>query len=109
MNKIVDAAEFKANCLKLIDEMQRDGVPITIIRDGKPVADMHPRDELTHLGPSKRIFGMMRGTVIFEGDIISPVTDPGDWDRDNSTELYRSSCAPAVCPTMCMEIHATGS
>lgn len=35
MAKVVSASEFKAKCLKLIDEMQKDGEPVTVTKRGR--------------------------------------------------------------------------
>ncbi|MES2337872.1 MAG: type II toxin-antitoxin system prevent-host-death family antitoxin [Pseudomonadota bacterium] len=76
MNKIVSASEFKAKCLRLIDEMQADGVPITITKRGKPVAEMSPSTE--HTQRPKSLFGSMKGTFTVHGDLDEPI-DP-DWE-----------------------------
>ncbi len=36
--KYVSAAEFKAKCLELMDEVRAGGEPITVTQDGEPVA-----------------------------------------------------------------------
>lgn len=73
MNKIVSATEFKAKCLRIIDEMQKDGIAVTITRRGKPVAELKPQREAR-----KDVFEMLRGTVKIQGDIVGPITP--DWD-----------------------------
>lgn len=76
MTKMVGAAEFKAKCLKLIDEMQHDGESVTITRRGKPVATLSvAREEKPRHGP---LFGSMKGTGTIIGDIEAPI-DP-DWE-----------------------------
>ena len=77
--KYVGAAEFKANCLRLMDEVQAGGEPITVTKRGKPVAIMSAPE------PEKRpgvddLFGCMKGTVTVAGDWdeTGPV-DP-DWE-----------------------------
>jgi prevent-host-death family protein len=64
----VPAGEFKARCLKLMDEVQATRRPIVITKRGKPVAKLVPVEEEV---PS--IFGRLKGTVTIHGDIISPV------------------------------------
>lgn len=66
--RAVAAGEFKAKCLKLLDEVAETGEPIVITKFGKPVARLMPIRE--HRKP---LFGAMRGTVLWEGDIISPL------------------------------------
>lgn len=66
--RTVAAGEFKAKCLKLLDEVAETGEPIIVTKFGKPVARLMPIRE--HRKP---LFGAMRGTVLWEGDIISPL------------------------------------
>jgi len=42
----VPAASFKANCLRLMDEVARKRTPIVITKRGKPVAKLVPIDLL---------------------------------------------------------------
>jgi prevent-host-death family protein len=75
--KTVGAAEFKATCLRLIDEMGSDGRPVTITKRGKPVAVLTPATE-----PSKpkSLFGALAGTVLRYDDPFGPAADIGDWE-----------------------------
>lgn len=81
MTKMVGAAEFKAKCLKLIDEMQADGQPITITRRGKPVAVV---SRVSIAGddpkPLASAFGMLRNDAYrFDLDPEESACDP-DWE-----------------------------
>ena len=73
----VPAAEFKARCLRIIKEMNRDGEAVTITNRGRPVAVLSPvpASEETHSG----FIGMMRGTVVKYEDPFEPATSPSDW------------------------------
>jgi prevent-host-death family protein len=71
----IPAGEFKARCLKLMDEVRATRRPVVITKRGKPVAKLVPMDEET---PS--LFGRLRGTVTIHGDIISPVEV--DWHAE---------------------------
>ncbi len=64
----VPAGEFKARCLKLMDEVRATRRPIVITKRGKPVAKLVPVEEDL---PS--LFGRLKGTVTIQGDIISPI------------------------------------
>ncbi len=76
--KTVAAAEFKATCLRLIDEMNEDGQPITITKRGKPVAVLKPVEDV---GPASRsIVGIMKGSVLRYDDPFEPAIDPMEWD-----------------------------
>jgi prevent-host-death family protein len=72
----VSAADFKANCLRLMDEVAQRRQPIVVTKRGKPVAKLVPADEKP-IDP----FGCMAGTVKIVGDIISPIEDV-DWTAD---------------------------
>ncbi len=76
VNKIVSASEFKAKCLRLIDEMQVDGQPITITKRGKVVAEMRPGPKIAERPES--LFGSMKGSIVVRGDLDGPI-DP-DWE-----------------------------
>ena len=77
MDRYVAAAEFKANCLRLMDEVARQHRPIIITKRGKPVAKLVPVDEP---GPID-LFGRMAGSIKICGDIINPIEDAG-WTGD---------------------------
>ncbi len=71
--RVIGAGEFKAKCLQLMDEVNRQGIELVITKRGQPVAKLVPAS------PTKvvDIFGAMRGTVTIHGDIVSP--DPASW------------------------------
>ncbi len=73
MAATVPAGEFKAKCLKLLDEVAEKREPLIITKHGKPVAQVVPM-------PSKqrKIVGSMKGSVTILGDIISPLDV--EWD-----------------------------
>jgi len=71
--RVIAAGEFKARCLKLMDEVNRDGIELVITKRGEPVAKLVPATPRQ----SADIFGAMRGTVRIHGDIVSP--DPESW------------------------------
>jgi prevent-host-death family protein len=77
MSKTVGAAEFKAKCLNLIDQMGRDDEPIVITRRGKPVAVLSPARQS---GVRKSIIGALKGSVQRYDDPLAPVAEPEDWD-----------------------------
>ncbi len=67
MPTLIAAGEFKAKCLKLLDEVAEKREPLIITKHGKPVAQLVP------MPPKRNIVGAMRGSVLWEGDIISPI------------------------------------
>ncbi len=48
MGKIIRAAEFKAHCLRILDEVERTGEPVTITKRGRPVGELRPSAKRTH-------------------------------------------------------------
>jgi len=64
----VAAGEFKAKCLKLMDEVQKHHEDIIITKHGKPVAKLTAIEEEIPLP----LFGFMKDTVIVAGDIVEP-------------------------------------
>jgi prevent-host-death family protein len=76
--KTVAAAEFKATCLRLIDEMNEDGQPITITKRGKPVAVLTPVVE--NVAEKKGIVGLMKGSVLRYDDPFAPALDSSEWE-----------------------------
>lgn len=65
----IQASEFKAKCLALMDEVARTGETILVTKNGKPVAELRP-----HRPPrAKSPFGLHRGRTKILGDIVSPI------------------------------------
>jgi len=66
--RVVTAAEFKAKCLDLMDQVAATGNPVTITKRGKPVAQLVPA-----VKRPKSLFGALKGHIKITGDIMSPV------------------------------------
>lgn len=64
----IQASEFKAKCLALMDEVARTGEPVLVTKNGKPVAELRP-----HRPRSKSVLGVWKDRLIVKGDIISPI------------------------------------
>jgi len=72
MATTIPAVEFKAKCLKLLDQVAETHETLVITKHGKPVAQLVP-------APSEdTIFGSMRGSILYMGDVISPIDV--EWD-----------------------------
>jgi len=76
----ISAAQFKAKCLKLMDEVAKTRKSIVITKRGKPVAKLVAAEP----EPRRRLFGCMAGTVTFEGDILAPLEV--EWEAEAGTE-----------------------
>jgi len=75
-NRYVAATDFKANCLRLMDEVAQQRRPIIITKRGKPVAKLVPVET-----EAIDLFGRMAGSIKICGDIINPIEDAG-WTGD---------------------------
>lgn len=70
----ISAGDFKARCLKLMDEVAQTRRPLVITKYGKAVARIVP------IEPEQSGFGSMRGTVRITGDIVA---DTGiEWEAE---------------------------
>lgn len=75
--KKVSATEFKAKCLKLIDQVHDTGKPITITKRGKIVATLQPAG-----GGDEKPWLKLRGSVVKYKDPFKPAVDPSEWDAN---------------------------
>lgn len=72
--KQMPASDFKARCLKVMNEIQATGEPLIVTKRGKPVVKVVP------IKPEKDdIFGSMADEVKIIGDIESPVVPLKAW------------------------------
>jgi prevent-host-death family protein len=69
----VAAAEFKAKCLALIDQVRERGEPITITKRGRVVARLVPADD-----ENDRPWVRVRGSARWTGDPLAPAIDEAD-------------------------------
>lgn len=69
--RTIGAGEFKAKCLGLLDEVARTGRPLTVTKRGRPVARV-----VAPKKPAKRRGAPLEGSVVYEGDIVSPLDEP---------------------------------
>lgn len=76
MTRSVGASEFKAKCLKIINQMNQDHEPVTITRRGRPVAVLSPAGSST---TGSSILGAMEGTVLGYEEPFLPVSEPSEW------------------------------
>jgi prevent-host-death family protein len=76
MDRRVAAGEFKAKCLRLLDEVAARRTPLVITKRGKPVAKLVPIED-----EPVTLYGRMAGTVKILGDIIGPLDDL-EWNAD---------------------------
>lgn len=68
----VAAGEFKAKCLQLLDEVAETRETLIITKFGKPVARLVP------MPPARTLRGALKGSVLHEDDIVSPLEN--EWE-----------------------------
>ncbi|OGL48275.1 MAG: prevent-host-death protein [Candidatus Schekmanbacteria bacterium RBG_13_48_7] len=72
----IGAGEFKAKCLKLMDDVKKYHMEIIVTKFGKPVAKMIPVEE----NPEQTLFGYLKDSVEISGDIVEPIGE--SWNAD---------------------------
>ncbi len=73
--RTIKASEFKAKCLKLMDEVAESGQEIVITKNGRPVSRLTPYRERP-----KSWFGVDKGKIEILGDIVGPLDV--DWEAE---------------------------
>jgi len=73
----IGAADFKARCLEIMDEVERLGVEVVITKHRKPVARLVPM-----AARSTGFCGSLAGMIEWAGDVESPIGAP--WNDDES-------------------------
>lgn len=77
-SRMIKASEFKAKCLKLMDEVADGGEEIVITKNGRPVSRLVPYRE-----KPKSLFGIDKGRIKILGDIIEPLDL--EWEANSGT------------------------
>lgn len=66
---LIQASEFKAKCLALMDQVARTGEPIVVTKNGRPIAELR-----AYRAPrAKSLIGLQAGRIAIHGDIVGPV------------------------------------
>jgi prevent-host-death family protein len=65
-------SKFKATCLSILDDVQKQKKRVIITKRGKPIAEVIP-----YLKIDRKI--SLKDTMTFMGDIVSPVAEE-DWE-----------------------------
>ena len=66
--KTIKASEFKAKCLKIMDEVAATGETVVITKNGVAVSQLVPATR-----KPDSVVGALKGSVTILGDIISPI------------------------------------
>jgi prevent-host-death family protein len=73
--KTMPAGQFKARCLKVMDDVQATREPVVITKKGRPVAKLVPAE-----GPLDDFLGKLSGVMKIVGDITAPLEEPEAWE-----------------------------
>ena len=73
--KSMPAGEFKARCLRIMEQVRTTRQPVVITKRGRPVAKLGPVGK-----DGDDIFGCLKGVFEIVGDIESPLVPPEDWE-----------------------------
>jgi prevent-host-death family protein len=85
----ISAAQFKAECLKLMDEVEKTRRPIIITKHGRPVAQLAPIPADTD-----SLFGYMKGTMRINDDVMAPLDTEWSALTGDENHLYRGVRRP---------------
>ena len=74
---MITAGKFKAQCLKIMDDVQKNHREVIITKYGKPVA------KLVGVEPKVKapLFGFLKNSVIIKEDIVVSIDEA--WDAEN--------------------------
>ncbi len=75
MKKYVAAGKFKAQCLKMMDEVKASGCEIVITKHRLPIVKLSPIAD-----DERNLFGALKGGVHIKGDLLKSVDE--EWDAD---------------------------
>ena len=74
----MNASEFKAKCLSILDDVARTGQGLTILKRGRPVAQLLPAVPRDKGYPQDTL----KGTVKILGPVIGPVLPATTWEAE---------------------------
>lgn len=72
--RTMPAGEFKARCLRVMEEVKKYRTPVLITKKGRAVAKLVPPDS-----QASDVFGCMAETARIVGDVESPVLPASVW------------------------------
>jgi prevent-host-death family protein len=74
--RTLNASEFKAKCLAILDEVERTGASVTLLKRGRPVAQVVP---VARSG-ARYAQQELAGTARVVGDLIRPPLPIAAWE-----------------------------
>ncbi len=72
----VSISKFKAQCLRILDEVNRTREPLAVTRNGQPLVVVHPVPEK----PQRVAFGVAKASGKVLDDIVAPAIEAEDWE-----------------------------
>ncbi len=75
----INAAKFRTNCFKILDQVKVTHKEVIITKRGKPIAKLVYFARQNEKDP---LLGSMEGLVETIGDLTEPVIDPDAWELD---------------------------
>jgi prevent-host-death family protein len=75
---VYSASEFKAKCLAILDQVNSTREPVTILKRGKPVAQLVPPIQQDSGYPQDDLLGSVR----ILGDIMAPALPSETWESE---------------------------
>lgn len=72
----INISDFKARCLAILEEISRTGEGVTILKRGKPIAQVLPPTPREGAYPQHTL----EGTVEVLGDIVGPAVPASHWE-----------------------------
>lgn len=73
--RTIPAGRFKAQCLRLLDEVAETGETIVVTKRGKPVARIEPVEEPRSLVGSVTF-------LVSDEELMEPILEPWDVERE---------------------------
>lgn len=80
-HRTIKASEFKAKCLRLMDEVAEGGPEIVVTKRGRPVSRL-----VAYREKPESLFGIDRGRFRILGDVVGPVDDKWEAEAGPETE-----------------------
>ncbi|MCY3506943.1 MAG: type II toxin-antitoxin system prevent-host-death family antitoxin [Chloroflexi bacterium] len=77
--RTMNASDFRAKCLALLDEVAESGEEIVITKRGKPVAKLAPYEDRP-----ATLFGRDRDGIVMYDDLIEPVDV--EWEAETNPD-----------------------
>ena len=72
----LNATDFKARCLAILDRVAETGERVVILKRGQPVAELGPANQTRDTYPQMTL----KGTVTVVGDIVGPAVPEDHWE-----------------------------